>query len=188
MNPSPSDFKEMREVIRAMAVLGREISSTPEQVRKWKELPPGTVYLLNSKNGFYEGVSVGKSVWVKFAHKNRNHFLFLATSYRGRAITAAFDLVAAANKIENTPVTPTVPEIDLYTFLMETFKNEGLLCFRHCWACFRPTKKHCSGCKVIHYCSTECQTKDWPAHSLHCKVYQNYENTCNTCNGFGCTC
>ena len=29
--------------------------------------------------------------------------------------------------------------------------------------------KTCSGCKVVHYCSAECQGKDWPVHQPLCK-------------------
>lgn len=37
-----------------------------------------------------------------------------------------------------------------------------------CSACCAPTKKKCAGCKASSYCSTICQTKDWPTHKNIC--------------------
>lgn len=31
--------------------------------------------------------------------------------------------------------------------------------------------KRCSGCKMVFYCSPECQMKDWKSHKLICKVF-----------------
>lgn len=40
-----------------------------------------------------------------------------------------------------------------------------------CTACqFVGATKMCERCKVVHYCSRECQLKDWPDHRPHCKV------------------
>ncbi|KLO19545.1 hypothetical protein SCHPADRAFT_992784 [Schizopora paradoxa] len=32
------------------------------------------------------------------------------------------------------------------------------------------TLKKCSGCKFVHYCSTECQRNDWKEHRMQCKI------------------
>jgi hypothetical protein len=33
--------------------------------------------------------------------------------------------------------------------------------------------KYCSACKVVHYCSTECQKNHWSSHKADCKRYRN---------------
>ncbi|KAF7515767.1 hypothetical protein G7054_g14423 [Neopestalotiopsis clavispora] len=33
----------------------------------------------------------------------------------------------------------------------------------------------CSRCKSTHYCSQECQTKDWPVHKLLCKSFSEFD-------------
>jgi hypothetical protein len=46
-----------------------------------------------------------------------------------------------------------------------------------CFVCGTPTTKPCSGCSddprgettPTHYCSRDCQTKDWPAHKETCQ-------------------
>jgi hypothetical protein len=42
----------------------------------------------------------------------------------------------------------------------------------HVNTCFASRKdlKLCSRCKIVSYCSRECQMKDWPDHKKHCKV------------------
>jgi hypothetical protein len=43
----------------------------------------------------------------------------------------------------------------------------------HVYNCFFGSKENmklCSRCKVVSYCSRECQMKDWPDHKKHCKV------------------
>jgi hypothetical protein len=44
----------------------------------------------------------------------------------------------------------------------------------HVHDCYSSTPKEalklCSRCKVVSYCSRECQMKDWPDHKKHCKV------------------
>ncbi|KAH8079697.1 hypothetical protein HD553DRAFT_326416 [Filobasidium floriforme] len=30
--------------------------------------------------------------------------------------------------------------------------------------------KRCTGCKVVRYCSTDCQTADWPSHAQECRA------------------
>jgi hypothetical protein len=39
-----------------------------------------------------------------------------------------------------------------------------------CWTFSQKTLKLCSRCKIVSYCSRECQVKDWPDHKRHCKV------------------
>ena len=29
--------------------------------------------------------------------------------------------------------------------------------------------ERCSGCKLVYYCSRECQKRDWKEHKAHCK-------------------
>ena len=38
-----------------------------------------------------------------------------------------------------------------------------------CHICSKPSTKHCSDCQRVHYCSKECQTKDWKRHKIECK-------------------
>jgi hypothetical protein len=37
-----------------------------------------------------------------------------------------------------------------------------------CIVCGKETTRGCSRCKIVGYCSRECQAKDWPEHGLHC--------------------
>jgi hypothetical protein len=39
-----------------------------------------------------------------------------------------------------------------------------------CEVCNKKTRKRCSGCKVIHYCSKECQKKDRNKHKKECEL------------------
>ncbi|KAJ7766049.1 hypothetical protein B0H16DRAFT_1522878 [Mycena metata] len=36
--------------------------------------------------------------------------------------------------------------------------------------CGKPGEMRCSGCKILRYCGSECQKKDWKAHKLDCKT------------------
>jgi hypothetical protein len=38
-----------------------------------------------------------------------------------------------------------------------------------CKICNKPGDSKCARCKKIHYCSVECQKKDWPEHKKYCK-------------------
>ncbi|KAH8270572.1 hypothetical protein KR018_011805 [Drosophila ironensis] len=38
----------------------------------------------------------------------------------------------------------------------------------HCAICNVKAKKKCANCKLVHYCSRECQLKDWPKHKDTC--------------------
>lgn len=41
---------------------------------------------------------------------------------------------------------------------------------RRCQYCFKTDEKlsKCSRCKVVHYCSKECQKQDWKIHKVYC--------------------
>ena len=42
---------------------------------------------------------------------------------------------------------------------------------RQCKACGKIDDRNmkCRGCEVVHYCSAECQKKDWKTHKVQCK-------------------
>ena len=48
------------------------------------------------------------------------------------------------------------------------FKNPSMLSHSPCRICGKMTQTFCSLCSVVHYCSEECQSKDWPEHSKIC--------------------
>ncbi|KAK9897106.1 hypothetical protein P389DRAFT_194744 [Cystobasidium minutum MCA 4210] len=53
------------------------------------------------------------------------------------------------------------------------YLSEPILAF--CAICFKLSTAHkrCGGCKVAHYCSTECQKQDWlELHKSECKIAQ----------------
>jgi hypothetical protein len=54
------------------------------------------------------------------------------------------------------------------------FKRDDLIIIMcHTVACrsrLKEAVKLCSRCKIVSYCSEECQAKDWPDHKNHCKV------------------
>ncbi|XP_067995429.1 tudor domain-containing protein 1 isoform X2 [Melanerpes formicivorus] len=50
-----------------------------------------------------------------------------------------------------------------------------------CHHCGLPGSRRCSRCKQITYCSSDCQRKDWQAHSVVCKTIK--DNLCNDNGG-----
>jgi hypothetical protein len=59
--------------------------------------------------------------------------------------------------------TPTDWERE-YVFTLPTCHARG------CRSVSEDALKLCSRCKIVSYCSRECQMKDWPDHKKHCKV------------------
>ncbi|GMI00942.1 hypothetical protein TrLO_g12173 [Triparma laevis f. longispina] len=53
---------------------------------------------------------------------------------------------------------------------VETFEvSENVSEERKCEACEKEGAKKCSRCKVVWYCSKDCQVKDWKIHKKICK-------------------
>ncbi|KAF5349135.1 hypothetical protein D9756_009440 [Leucocoprinus leucothites] len=48
----------------------------------------------------------------------------------------------------------------------------------YCSACFLETEdkplKRCTSCKLVYYCNSECQTRDWVLHKRECSALQNW--------------
>lgn len=44
---------------------------------------------------------------------------------------------------------------------------------RECFVCGVATKGRCGSCRFIHYCSIECQTKEWHNHKARCTALQD---------------
>jgi hypothetical protein len=61
---------------------------------------------------------------------------------------------------------------DLFSAIKERYGTPETCC-GHCWTVYEEVIKRCSGCKKVHYCGEECQTKDWKGgHSKICKKLQ----------------
>lgn len=41
---------------------------------------------------------------------------------------------------------------------------------KKCHACGEDAKSICSGCRIVHFCSKECQVLAWPSHKAQCKA------------------
>ncbi|KDR81037.1 hypothetical protein GALMADRAFT_241659 [Galerina marginata CBS 339.88] len=72
---------------------------------------------------------------------------------------------------------PTLTEVYLNPQNSESIKAAGneLKTAVGCSNCQRPESdsvklRKCAKCKMILYCSKECQTRDWPTHKSHCKI------------------
>ena len=39
----------------------------------------------------------------------------------------------------------------------------------YCVVCEKATKNSCARCRLVYYCSRDCQAKDWPKHKSKCK-------------------
>ena len=65
------------------------------------------------------------------------------------------------------------PALDAATQQKDNFghhpKNSAKLSHSPCRICGKMTQTFCSLCSFVHYCSEECQSKDWPEHSKICK-------------------
>ena len=40
-----------------------------------------------------------------------------------------------------------------------------------CALCAKPASSFCSQCKLVAYCSKNCQSTHWKAHKIHCNKY-----------------
>ncbi len=59
-----------------------------------------------------------------------------------------------------------------YTILDETF-DEEVMNVVHQWdcnVCSKPRGKLCARCRSVRYCSSACQTTDWPRHKQSCRA------------------
>jgi hypothetical protein len=45
---------------------------------------------------------------------------------------------------------------------------------RPCACCEKLTQIFCAGCKIVSYCSKDCQKKDWALHKIACKLSEKY--------------
>ncbi|KAE8441731.1 hypothetical protein EG329_004517 [Mollisiaceae sp. DMI_Dod_QoI] len=43
-----------------------------------------------------------------------------------------------------------------------------------CCICSKATENKCAVCKSAHYCSADCQKKDWPLHKLLCNKFVSF--------------
>ena len=41
---------------------------------------------------------------------------------------------------------------------------------KKCHACGEDAKSICSGCRIVYFCSKECQVSAWPSHKRKCKA------------------
>ncbi|KAH8405336.1 hypothetical protein KR222_005806 [Zaprionus bogoriensis] len=92
------------------------------------------------------------------------------------------EICALATKLSNAYGTETLCELEQHMADLELQKSsaKGGECgagdaateekFHKCGNCQKPAKKKCANCKLVHYCTRECQLKDWPVHKDACKA------------------
>ncbi|CAI2185125.1 7862_t:CDS:10 [Funneliformis geosporum] len=76
----------------------------------------------------------------------------------GRGLFALQNISPGALVIEDIPYAAVVDDSNFFTTCSNCFTKGGKL------SC-------CSACKLVHYCSQECQRNDWSNHQHECKVF-----------------
>ncbi|CAG8608811.1 15820_t:CDS:10 [Funneliformis caledonium] len=76
----------------------------------------------------------------------------------GRGLFALQNISPGALVMEDIPYSAVVDDANFFTTCSHCFMKGGKL------SC-------CSACKLIHYCSKECQSNDWSNHQHECKVF-----------------
>ncbi|CAG8447867.1 9239_t:CDS:2 [Funneliformis mosseae] len=76
----------------------------------------------------------------------------------GRGLFALQNISPGALVMEDIPYSAVVDDANFFTTCSHCFMKDGKL------SC-------CSACKLIHYCSKECQSNDWSNHQHECKVF-----------------
>ena len=46
-----------------------------------------------------------------------------------------------------------------------------------CRKCTKETSTQCSGCKIVYYCSKECQKSSWKKHKVDCDIMKQANRT-----------
>ena len=53
----------------------------------------------------------------------------------------------------------------------------------HCESCGRQSSLYCSRCKIVRYCSRDCQRASWPIHKIDCKTPEARANQAELASG-----
>ncbi|EDV39171.1 uncharacterized protein Dana_GF25173 [Drosophila ananassae] len=107
--------------------------------------------------GFYQIAQAQDSV---FLSKNKNDICALATRLSSAYGTEL--LCELEQTIDETGAKEEPAPSD------SGAGGDGGSAEHHCATCQAKAKKKCANCKQVHYCSRDCQLKDWPKHKAAC--------------------
>ena len=85
---------------------------------------------------------------------------------------------AAAYRIMRATMRALMPQQRVRRIIGSSASSGEMTTGQLCATCYSPASKRCSDCKVVAYCSSECQSQDWErSHSVMCDVVMQYSLT-----------
>lgn len=152
---------ELKQFISHLTLSGNTASKKQDLILE--DLPQIQEELIKEverEGGFYQIAQTQDGI---FLNNNKEEICALATKLSnayGTEILCELEQHLADLELQKPDAKPEESEVHV----------EGEEKVHKCGGCQKVAKKKCANCKQVHYCSRECQLKDWPSHKDSCKA------------------